>query len=378
MRKYFTKVINQTFKNRKTRIENRKKLYKEQLEKRGDAVDKSVKRRFNKDEHMYENDSDAAKATRRKTDDIARVPGQLYSKGVKCKKCSKRFSTREAFLQHMNFSNKDTFKRRYLPRVRYVEREGVHLLCTSQNCCYHTQDLASYDAHLARKHGLLIKKSNLPIYQTVISSKNISEMHACPRCASTFSRKDSLKRHLQGCVGLPALLCSICGQDYHEINDLLQHMDTDHNPPTNFRLLNQFKEKQADIDRKIMGATSHENMHEKKLRSYSSPFKTLTRFYSTLTNLDDVLENIDTFNDIKGHLKKEVLHHARIKYHLFMKVILSKPADESGGENGVRSSVIRNSIDFEIASGMNIDKNLRECYRNLWSRAEQLAVRGSG
>ena len=61
-----------------------------------------------------------------------------------------------------------------------------------------------------------------------------------------------------------------------------------------------------------------------------------------------------------------------------MKVILSKPADESGGENGVRTSVIRNSIDFEIASGMNIDKNLRECYRNLWSRAEQLAVRGSG
>ena len=52
MRKYFTKVINQTFKNRKTRTENRKKLYKEQLEKRGDAVDKSVKRRFNKDEHM--------------------------------------------------------------------------------------------------------------------------------------------------------------------------------------------------------------------------------------------------------------------------------------------------------------------------------------
>ena len=41
-----------------------------------------------------------------------------------------------------------------------------------------------------------------------------------------------------------------------------------------------------------------------------------------------------------------------------MKVILSKPADESGGENGVRTSVIRNSIDFEIASGMNIDKNL--------------------
>ena len=59
-----------------------------------------------------------------------------------------------------------------------------------------------------------------------------------------------------------------------------------------------------------------------------------------------------------------------------LKVILSKPNDETGG--GVRTSVIRNSTDFEIASGTNIDTNLRECYANLWAKAEQLAVRGSG
>ena len=134
------------------------------------------------------------------------------------------------------------------------------------------------------------------------------------------------------------------------------------------------KEKQDDINRKILGATTHETMREKRIRQRSSPFKTMTRFYSQLTSIADILEDMDTFRDVKNNLKKEVMNNGRIKYHLFLKVILSKPGDESGA--GVRSSVIRNSIDFEVASGTNIDKNLRECYSNLWSRAEQLAVRG--
>ena len=370
------KLISQSQKNRKSKIEKRKKLYKKQLDKKDDAFDKSTKRKFNQNIHAYENDPDTAKLTREKSSDVARIPGQLYSRGARCKKCGKRFSTKESYQQHMNFADKDKYKRRYIPRIKYVEREGVHLLCYSENCCYHTQDLENFDRHLAQKHGLLIKKPNLPIYQTVISAQNISQMHPCPRCGSTFTRKHGLKRHLQGCVGLPALICSICREDFHDISDLLDHMNRVHDPPTKFRLLNEFKEKQNKIDRDILGVTSHESMKEKKLRQRSSPFKTITKFYSELTSIGDILEDIDTFEDVKMNLKKELRNSGRLKYHLFLKVILSKPDDETGA--GVRSSVIRNSIDFEIASGNNIDENLRECYANLWSKAEQLAVRGSG
>ena len=368
------KIVNQSQKSRKIRAQNRRKLYEKQLEKKDNTDDKTSKRKFNKNVHIYENDPDTAKITKEKSSDIARLPGQLYLKGAKCKKCGKRFSTKEAFMQHTNFSNKDKYRRRYLPRVRYVEREGVHLLCYSDKCCYHTQNLESFDTHLARKHGLLIKKDNLPIYQTVISAQNTNEMYSCPRCASTFTRKHGLKRHLEGCVGLPALLCSLCGEDFHEISDLLDHMHEVHDPPTQFRLLNEFKDKQDDVNKKILGGTSHETMRQKRIRQRSSPFKTMTKFYSKLTSIADILEDIHTFNDVKNNLKREVMSNGRIKYHLFLKVILSKPGDETGP--GVRSSVIRNSIDFEAGSGTNIDKNLRECYSNLWSKAEQLAVRG--
>ena len=135
-----------------------------------------------------------------------------------------------------------------------------------------------------------------------------------------------------------------------------------------------FKEKQDDVNRKILGGKSHETMRQKRIRQRSSPFKTMTKFYTKLTSIADILEDIHTFNDIKNNLKREVMNNGRIKYHLFLKVILSKPGDETGP--GVRSSVIRNSIDFEAGSGTNIDRNLRECYSNLWSKAEQLAVRG--
>ena len=312
-------LINRSEKNRKTRIENRRKLYKKQLEKKDDAVDKSIKRKFKKTEHVFENDPDIAKVTKERTGDIARIPGQLYLKGAKCKKCAKRFSTKEGYVQHMNFSNKDKYKRRYVPRARYVEREGMHLLCHSDKCCYHTQNLNDFDHHLANKHGLLIKKDNLPVYQTVISAQNASQIHACPRCASTFTRKHGLKRHLQGCVGLPALICSICREDFNEIGDLLDHMNEVHDPPTKFRLLNEFKEKQSEIDRKILGANSHEAMSEKKWSQRSTSFKTITKFYSELTGLADVLENDDTFDDVKRNLKKEVMNNGRIKYHLFLK-----------------------------------------------------------
>ena len=48
-RKYFMKLVKQSQKNRKMRIENRRKLYGRLLEKKDNVGDKTAKRKFNKD-----------------------------------------------------------------------------------------------------------------------------------------------------------------------------------------------------------------------------------------------------------------------------------------------------------------------------------------
>ena len=360
-----------------------KALYKKQLENKEPYLDKSQKRIFRKEVHVYENDQDVRKALNKKGKErndndgdvesgLGRISGELYKTAIECKNCKKKFSTRESFIEHKKFKNKDDVKRKYVQRWRYVEKEGIHLVCDSDQCCFHTQSKNLYDAHLLKKHGLKIKKKNLTVYQMVIPSEDIDSMLTCHKCGHVFTRKSSLDRHMKGCMGLSTIICSICGEDFRLTEDLIDHIKLRHDPPTNFQLLNEFREKEDEINKSLAGDALHFALRERRLKRQMTSFKTLSKYFTKLTNLEDVLESYEIFNDIKNQLKKEVTLNGRIKFYLFLKVILSKPNDESG--QGIRVSVIRNSIDFETAvgGGENLDRTVRKCYSDLWNKAEQV------
>ena len=378
MAKNFMKTIKISKEEGAKKAKARKKLYEKQLAKKQDNLDAAQKREFKEREHMYENDEDVAKKSGKtdENEDIAQIPGQLFETAVSCSNCGGKFSTRASFRQHQAFQNDQDFKRRYVARSGYIEKENVHIVCPSVHCCFHTYSLQDYDSHMLIKHKAKKKKANIPVYQHILSNKDIKEMRTCERCEAVLKDKYNLIRHKQICMGYSTIICGICQSDFRTSLDFIEHVAALHKPPTTFKTLNSFREKQNQINKKLIGNSLFHHLEQERLKKQQTGLKTLTKFFTKLTSLEDILQDAITFEEIRKHLKYEVEINAEVKFYIFLPVILSKPSD-NGGEDIIRSSVIQNSISYTVGANVDVREMLRNAYSDLWSKSQQVSLQNT-
>ena len=181
-------------------------------------------------------------------------------------------------------------------------------------------------------------------------------------------------------MGKKFIICDICGDEFRDSVSYIEHVADVHKPPSSFVELNSFKEgSDPSTNPEIVGQRLADDVLEARLARTKTRFKTYARFYATLTNLDEVL-NDENLADITEILKHEKRVNGTIKFFLSAVVILSRVKDD--GDKEFRFSRLRSSKDFEIGTSstikMTVEDHVTISFENLWMVAEHLGEQGSG
>ena len=370
----------------------RRKIYKEQISQKKDFLQKKAKRQFSNSIHVYEDDpSIREKAMSEKeissqdtnendAENSARMPGQLFRQKKACKNCGKKFNTYEELFDHIEMK-RVRMKRRQVPRSSYVPKIGsYYLICKWPDCCYNTHSLENFNEHMRKKHDDVSRTKMLTVYAPYGTENNADDLHVCDRCNLILSQHKHLLRHKETCVGKKFIICDICGDEFRDSVSYIEHVADVHKPPSSFVELNSFKEgSDPSTNPEIVGQRLADDVLEARLARTKTRFKTYARFYATLTNLDEVL-NDENLADITEILKHEKRVNGTIKFFLSAVVILSRVKDD--GDKEFRFSRLRSSKDFEIGTSstikMTVEDHVTISFENLWMVAEHLGEQGSG
>ena len=369
----------------------RSKIYKDQISQKKDFLQKKVKRQFKNTEHVYDDDpSIRDKAISEKgvssrgandndTENSARMPGQLFRQKKACKNCGKIFNTYEELFDHIQMK-RVRMKRRQVPRSSYVPKIGsYYLICKWPDCCYNTHSLENFNDHMKKKHDDVSRSKMLTVYAPYGPEHN-TDLHVCDRCNLVLSQHRHLVRHKEICVGNKFIICDICGDEFRDSASYIEHVASVHKPPSSFVELNSFRESNdPSTNPEIVGQRLANDVLETRLGRAKTRFKTYARFYASLTNLDEVL-NDDNLIEITELLKHEKRVNGTIKFFLSAVIILSRVKDD--GNREFRFSRLRSSKDFEISTSTTMKTTVEDhvtlSFENLWMVAEHLGEQGSG
>lgn len=352
------------------------------ISKKKDLVEKNRKRAFIESEHDYGEDESVRKKTKEnnedlhaKEDDIGRVPGQLFTQAQKCQNCQQKFATFEAMSEHVKMK-KNKFRKRQIPRATFTEKENLFtLICKFPGCCFHNTSLQKYDKHLEEAHQDSTRRKFVNIYMPYEDAES-REKITCEKCNKIFSREYHLKRHRNICIGPKYMSCDICARSFKTSIDYIEHVSSDHEPPSDFVELHSFKEAH-DPSRNpaVVGTRLADDVMEARLAKTRTYFKTYTKFNTVLSTLDETL-SYKNLKSIVEKLKREQRINGFIKFNISVSVILSKHTEN--GTKECRFSRVSNSKDYDVTSYTNFDQVVEEAFQNLFMVGENLSEEGSG
>ena len=376
-RKMEKKLANLKFKSR-TRLDNITKkrkterlgllnFYKSQLKNKPEYLDRGAKRKFNPEIHEVDKDEYIGKKTLKLQDERSRLPGRLLTKKLKCESCNKIFVTSEAFLSHKKFDKKH--KKPISVAAFNARKDEFELICPIANCCFHTNSLDIYLQHLTF-HGIH-EKNTVYIYQNPEPPKNILE---CDRCHVIFTRKSSLNKHREQCLGTQPIICAICNEGFDDTLSLLDHIDDVHRPNNQYRLLHEFTEakRSADDEDDEYGTKQAQNFASmrNKIRKKRSTFLIYTILFNKVNDVPEILDD-NLLQATISQLHFEASKNFKIKFSFYLHTVISK-YDENGKKKFQNCGLI-SSADFLIDYGTNIEKIALTSFEDLLSRSEQVS-----
>ena len=354
-------------KKRKTERLGLIKFYKSQLGSKPEYLERGAKRKFDPEIHEIDKDVNIAEKTRKLHDGRSKLPGRLLTKKLTCASCNKVFVTSEAFLNHKKFDKK--FKKPISISAFKARENEFELLCPLANCCFHTNNIDVYLKHLTT-HSIH-EKNTVYIYQSPDPPKNILE---CDRCHITFTRKSSLNKHREQCLGTQPITCAVCDETFKDTLSLLDHLDDVHRPSNQYRLLHEFTEAKKTTDDED-GQYSTKQAQEfasmrQKMRKKRSTFLIYTILFNKVNDVPEIL-NDELLEATIEQLNFEASKNFKIKFSFYLHTVISK-YDENG-EKKFQNCGLISSTDFLIDFNTDIEKIAVTSFDDLLSRAEQVS-----
>lgn len=359
--------LEESLKRRKKERLKLSKLYKSQLNNRHPNLEGTKKRKFIPEIHYVDNDQAIAAKTLGNIDNLPKLPGRILKEKITCNHCKAQFVTSEAYLNHRRYDNLDK-KSISLSAFNKKSHEYV-LICPLKTCCYNTRDLTDYFDHM-RDHGIHTRDTVFIHQDKASQQKNLLE---CNRCSVIFSRKDSLKRHQLNCLGNQPICCSLCHATFDDTVALIDHIEAQHKPQNDFKLVHEFVEPTQENEDDFIGYTEESRKFQEKTKELNkrrSVFKNYVLLFDKVKDITEIL-NSQVLEQTIEHLNYEVSKNYRIKFSFYCHTIISK-IDAEGKKKYDNSGLI-SSTDFGIYYDTDVRKIAESSFKDLLARAEQVS-----
>ena len=202
-------------------------------------------------------------------------------------------------------------------------------------------------------------------------NKNLLE---CDRCLGIFSRKDSLKRHQNNCLGSQPICCSLCNLTFEDSIKLIDHIELLHKPQNTFKLVHEFKQADQNNGENFLPYTEESRkfkQQEEELSKRRSVFKNYVIIFNKVRDVSEIL-NDSMLEDVIENLHYEVSKNYRIKFSFYCHTVISKITPE--GTKKYDNSGLISSADFRINYDSDIRKVAESSFKDLLARSEQACI----